>query len=491
MKHLYNIFRLMTGIIKAIQMQQRMPTIFSGILIFLLVTGTFSYCRAADNLQFQENNLSHPGAIGSQNWSITQNTKNGFLYFANSEGLIEYNGLSKTIYHHPKDEKIKLVFVDKQGLVFTGSTREFGFWKKDASGRFLYCSLSDSVSIKKNNEIRRIYQAYGKIYFQSLNAIYVYDYSKISTIKSPFPIFLLFQVGGAFVVQLVHHGLYWFDGESFTFITGSEALQIKKVLAIINTEGSGFLVCTSDYGIYEYNGNLFRPLTSPLSTFLQANTCTAGIILNDSLFAFGTLRNGIVVSDRKGQIKLFYNHSNGLMNNTVHALYKDLYNGLWIGLDEGVNYLAISSYNIDIAHKKLKVSWLQITDLIFFGKGAKEEFSVDMTGKMEVPYFKNNVTVYFADPSKFYEEKKEYFYKIEEMNDKWQKIVTDNFTVSNLKPGTYHLQIKSDGETATTGLSFTILSPWFMSWFAIFLYIMTISMIVLIMVRFFQSRKKK
>ena len=72
-------------------------------------------------------------------------------------------------------------------------------------------------------------------------------------------------------------------------------------------------------------------------------TCNAGLSLNDSLFVFGTIQDGVVLCNRKGEITKKIDYTNGLNNNTVLSLFKDRDNGLWIGLDEGANYFSVFS----------------------------------------------------------------------------------------------------------------------------------------------------
>ena len=54
---------------------------------------------------------------------------------------------------------------------------------------------------------------------------------------------------------------------------------------------------------------------------------------------FGTILNGIAFCNGKGEIVKAYNYANGLNNNTVLSLIPGQGHDLWIGLDEGVNYI--------------------------------------------------------------------------------------------------------------------------------------------------------
>lgn len=290
-----------------------------------------------------KNYITNNIIIENQNWNISQSPHNGMMYFANSDGLVEYNGISKKMYYLPHRKGVRSVLADDRGNIFTGSFEDFGYWKTDANGQLTYHSLTENFKIQKNDEIWKIYSADNKVYFQSFTTIYKYDYQKIVPIKGPFTMLFMFQVGKRFVVQVMDNGLYWFDGEKFEYIIGSELFVSKKVHAVVQNSPTELLICTSNDGIYKYSGNKFVCDNSTVSSFLKEYTCNAGIMMNDSLMAFGTILNGVIFSNTKGQILKHYNFSNGLNNNTVLSLAKDTENGLWVGLDEGMNHIDIAS----------------------------------------------------------------------------------------------------------------------------------------------------
>lgn len=314
-----------------------------SLILLLLLPGYF--LNAQKELKPQEISRYIPDniPINNQTWNICRSPKNGFVYFANSEGLGEYNGISMKMYPLPFSQSIRSVYVSGEGRIYTGSFEEFGFWKDTTGGDLIYKSLSKDIHIEKNDEIWKIYESAGKIYFQSFTTIYRYDQKTVKEIKAPFTMLFLFNTGGKFVCQVLGTGLYWFDGDKFEFIKGSELFKTAKVHSVFGTSGDQLWVCTASNGIYRYEGTGFRYFKSEISTFLAYHTCNAGLSLSDSIFAFGTISNGIALSDSKGRILNTFNYSNGLKNNTVLSLYRDNSNGIWAGLDEGAVYINLNS----------------------------------------------------------------------------------------------------------------------------------------------------
>lgn len=309
------------------------------IVICCCFTGVASFSQSTDEVI--KKFISSHIPVDNQNWGISQNQDNGYIYFANSEGLIEYNGISSRLFSLPFRQTVRSVHIINDGTIFTGSFEEFGYWKYDQKGNLIYNSLSSKTKVEKNDEIWKIYEDKGNIYFQSFTTIYSYDGHEVKAVKAPFTLLFMFKTSKGYIAQILENGLYWFDGERFTFINGSEIFSRKKVHAIIEIADNDYWICTANDGIFRFNREQFIVQTTEISSFLKFQSCNAGLSLNDSLLVFGTIQNGVVLCNHKGEIVKRIDYTNGLNNNTVLSLFKDRDNGLWIGLDEGVNYFSI------------------------------------------------------------------------------------------------------------------------------------------------------
>lgn len=306
------------------------------LLLFIRIDLSAQYQSQTDVIHSL---ISNHLPIDNQNWEISQNPVTGFMYFANSAGLVEYNGISSRLFAMPFQQGVRSVYADTLGKIYTGSFEDFGFWDKDGKGGLTYHSLTQGIHVEKNDEIWNILELNGTIYFQSFTTIYAYADNQIRIIKAPAIMLFLFSVGDAFIVQALGLGLFHFDGENFELIRGSQVFATLEVLAIIERSDGSYWVCTANDGIFNYDGSSFIPMNNEISRFLKHQTCNAGLAINDSLMVFGTILNGIAFCNEEGDIRNTYNFANGLNNNTVLSLYKDKEQGLWVGLDEGANYL--------------------------------------------------------------------------------------------------------------------------------------------------------
>jgi hypothetical protein len=161
----------------------------------------------------------------NQIWSIAS-TSDGLTYFANHDGLLEFDGSNWSLYKMPGDLNVRSVFVDSSDRIYVGSYEEFGFWEKDVYGKLSYKSLSKQVSEAQfhNDEIWRIIVKEKFVYFQSFSEVFVFDGTRISEIGFPGSLVLLLEADNQLYLHYLNEGLYRIEGTRAHLIAGSEQL---------------------------------------------------------------------------------------------------------------------------------------------------------------------------------------------------------------------------------------------------------------------------
>jgi DNA-binding CsgD family transcriptional regulator len=306
--------------------------------LFLVLFPTNSWSQD-EIIHYLQNNFK----INAQTWGIQTSPSNGLVYFATNNGLLEYDGLTFTTWETPDKKMLRSIKIDSSERIYTGGFESFGYWEKASDCSLTYQSLSDSVEVHQNDEIWKIYLQNNKVVFQSFTAIYVYDHNSVEVIPSPGFMLFMFQVNNQLIVQILDKGLYYFENGTFTFIEGSDLFYQKKVHSIIPHGDTEFLVCTEKNGIYKKGNDGFIYWNTEVSEYLKYQNCNAAIKINPTVFAFGTILDGFVLTNQLGQILEHYNYGKGLNNNTVLSFATTIDNNLWVGLDEGINYINQSS----------------------------------------------------------------------------------------------------------------------------------------------------
>ena len=122
----------------------------------------------------------------NQNWGIAQSTE-GLMYFANSAGLLEFDGQYWRTYPLPDKQILRAVASDDKGKIFGGGYGEFGYWEADENGTLQYHSLQEKLDHPQSasEEIWNIVVDSQLVLFQSFSEVYAYDYQQVYRIDDP------------------------------------------------------------------------------------------------------------------------------------------------------------------------------------------------------------------------------------------------------------------------------------------------------------------
>ena len=114
--------------------------IFIAFAIF--ATNAFSQINTAGLPIIKHYPKSVYGA-GTQNWSICQDSR-GFLYFANNNGLLRYDGNSWDLFPLPNNQLVRSVYCSGD-TIFVGAFEEIGYFVYNRQADMVYHSLISLV----------------------------------------------------------------------------------------------------------------------------------------------------------------------------------------------------------------------------------------------------------------------------------------------------------------------------------------------------------
>tara|TARA_R110002049_G_scaffold72237_1_gene186337 strand:- start:1517 stop:4315 length:2799 start_codon:yes stop_codon:yes gene_type:complete len=304
---------------------------FYLILIFAL---SFNHIRAQYTPFFQNYSLTEFNA-GNQNWGVSV-ADNGKLYVANDKGLVEFDGLKWSFFQLPNKTTIRSVLAYKD-LIYTGSYEEFGYWKKNQKGELIYTSLSNFKEDKESldEEFWQILNYNDTVLFRSFSNLYLYKNGEITKIKSKSTIISCSIVNNNVYVSTLKHGIYLLKDKILTPFIVTDKLFNVKVISIINFNNK-LLLTTALKGGYLFENGMLTPWEPPINNIIKEHLLNSFLELENGNLIFGTIKNGIYITNNLGVVLFHINKENGLLNNTVLSQALDKNNKLWVGLDNGV-----------------------------------------------------------------------------------------------------------------------------------------------------------
>lgn len=278
----------------------------------------------------------------NQNWSIAQG-ENKHIYFANNKGLLEYDGESWSLYPSPNQSILRSVYYHDQ-KIYTGSYREFGFWKKQDSGNLKYQSLSEKIqdSIGTDEQFWTIERLENWIIFQSLDHIYTYHIEDKTIHKISIEGFItnMYKLGSDLYFQIINKGIFKIEDGKAVLVSDHPKFQ-SNIVNNLYQYSSTILVQTDREGIFTLEAS---PQKWPSdSSEIDELTVYTSLQTKDGKIILGTISQGVVMLGKDGAILNQITQEETLFNNTILSVFEDDDANIWLGLDNGINCVNVNS----------------------------------------------------------------------------------------------------------------------------------------------------
>ena len=138
-----------------------MRTVFFSFLFCIcssLVAATF-WQRSVVNFSRQTY------MAANQNWMAEQGA-NGWMYFANNQGLLEFDGVYWNTYPIDNNAKLRSIKITEK-RIYVGALGQFGYFEPDDRGQLQYTCLSKDLQKEGVINIWNIHTLGGRVYFQA------------------------------------------------------------------------------------------------------------------------------------------------------------------------------------------------------------------------------------------------------------------------------------------------------------------------------------
>ena len=124
---------------------------FCSLLLFIpIFVHTQNIYQYEKGLPFIQNYFPKDYKADFQNWCTVQDHR-GILYFANGNGVLEFDGEHWRIIKVGNDNAVSSLVVDDSGRIYVGSIAEFGYLAPSLNGELKYVSLIQKIDKKYRN----------------------------------------------------------------------------------------------------------------------------------------------------------------------------------------------------------------------------------------------------------------------------------------------------------------------------------------------------
>lgn len=278
---------------------------------------------------------------GAQTWQVT--FCNNWTYFANKNGLLQFDGSKWDLLPLNNGLDVRSVFHSRaSNRVYVGGINEYGYFEPNISGKMIYHCMSDSVTspLRSIGNIWRIHENDNALYFQADGYVLKYLNKRHTLIPANSKIDCSSLINGILYIG-TNKGVMILIGNKFFPLPGAQELTSKRIRGIIPHK-NGVIIATAYNGLYYWDGKMVAPFVTGQEKFLSNNELFC-IASSKKYIALGTVHMGLILIDKTTMSTKFFNENNGLQNNTVLSLGFDIKENLWAGLDYGIDYICMSS----------------------------------------------------------------------------------------------------------------------------------------------------
>ncbi|MGQ1787676.1 MULTISPECIES: helix-turn-helix and ligand-binding sensor domain-containing protein [unclassified Saccharicrinis] len=273
---------------------------------------------------------------GTQNWDISQ-AKSGLVYFANNDGVLEFDGLNWDLLISNERSSIVRSVKVLGNRIYMGSFNELGYYEYDSLQKLRFTSYANFPGLNEMGEFWEIHHWNNYIVFRSERGMCIFkDDELVNVIHSPSRFVSSFLVNGLLLVQDEKVGLMEVRGERVFPVSGGNEFTNSEIVSVLSLANDKIAIATMKKGLFVWDMQKVKKWKVKADSFLQQTNIFCGLkYLNDYL-VFGTIQGGLVITSLNGEVVMQIDKDKGLKNNTVLSVCSDNEGNIWGGLDNGI-----------------------------------------------------------------------------------------------------------------------------------------------------------
>lgn len=330
-----------------IHQKRNMKYFFQAILfyclIFLLPTNAEAFIIKERGHSFVKNYHKENYDAATQSWDIDQDDRK-IMYFANNDGLLVFDGSNWRLYSLPNNSIIRSVCIDNENKIWVGGFNQIGYFFPNKKGELEYHSMLKLLEPQYRDfgEIWEIYVDNNRIIFQTFTAILEFKDGLLRPLVWDKDIHYSFFTSNQLYVDVNNIGLHKLEKSQLKLIQQGDIFSDVVVVAVLPVNSHESVVITATDGMFLLNENSITSLKTNADNFIKKYQVFDAIYYKEYYF-LGTVQNGLLILDKNFNPVQHINQKNGLQNNTILSLFIDFDENLWLGLDNGIDYVKTNS----------------------------------------------------------------------------------------------------------------------------------------------------
>ena len=315
-------------------------------LLFILILVPFS--------GFAQNTIGFPEVInyskstykgGLQNWDIKQ-AANGMIYVANNEGVLTFDGVFWNLYPLPNKTNVRSVEIGADNHIYAGGQDELGYFVPAANGKLTYTSLVHLIDQKNRSfgDVWDIVSFQKELFFRTQTKIFRYNGKSMMAYPAPSQWSFLGKSNNKLLAHDYEKGLHQWNENSWQPAVPVNTLPVTDpVTSILDLENGTSVITTLKNGLYQLTANSINSIASANNEIFKRQRIYSASKINEKWLALATNNGGLYITDARGSIIQQFSKTEGLHNNNVLSVFSDKHQNLWLGLDNGIDFIAYNS----------------------------------------------------------------------------------------------------------------------------------------------------
>ncbi|TXI96681.1 MAG: GGDEF domain-containing protein, partial [Burkholderiaceae bacterium] len=299
----------------------------------------------------------------SQNWAALQDQR-GVMYFGNSQGILEFDGQHWRSLATTGNPMVRSLHMASDGTIFYGAIGDFGYLEASLQGKLTAKSIKEMLPQEErvSNDVWQIASTSQGVYFLTRSRIFHLNAGKLSSLAGKFAPSQAVVLNDHLFYVDSERGICVLDGDQIVPIAQlSSLLSGRRIVMTVAGEHQILIGRTiGDFKLVDFARQwdakqkryLFDAATAPnISSFpteidhiLDEDHAYMYklISLSDDQFAISSVRAGVMIFNRQGQLRRVINKNSGLQDNTVAGITQDRDGNLWAATNSGISHVELA-----------------------------------------------------------------------------------------------------------------------------------------------------